>query len=67
MGFAPAVTLDGVVPEIKVPFLVTHGARDRQIPLAYAHAQYEAAVAVGQDRGSSTPRRSRGRARASRH
>jgi dienelactone hydrolase len=44
MRFAPAVTLDGVVPEIKVPFLVTHGAGDRQIPLAYARAQYKAAV-----------------------
>ena len=27
-----------------VPFLVTHGSGDRQIPLEYAYAQYEAAV-----------------------
>jgi esterase/lipase len=44
MEFAPAVTLEGVVSEITVPFLVTHGSGDRQIPLEYAHAQYEAAV-----------------------
>lgn len=44
MRFAPAITLAGVLPEITVPFLVTHGSGDRQIPLAHAHAQYEAAV-----------------------
>jgi hypothetical protein len=26
---------------IKVPFLVTHGAHDRQINVAYAHQSYE--------------------------
>ncbi|VXC24765.1 Prolyl oligopeptidase family protein [Arthrobacter sp. 9AX] len=44
MKFAPAVTLEGVVSEITVPFLVTHGSGDRQIPLEYAYAQYEGAV-----------------------
>lgn len=44
MEFAPAVTLEGVVPEITVPFLVTHGSGDRQIPLEYAYAQYEEAT-----------------------
>ena len=44
MAFAPQVTLEGVVEKITVPFLVTHGANDRQIPLEYAHAQYDNAV-----------------------
>jgi len=44
MAFAPQVSLVGVVEEITVPFLVTHGSGDRQIPIEYAHAQYEAAV-----------------------
>ena len=44
MEFAPQVTLEHVVDKITVPFLVTHGANDRQIPLEYAHAQYEGAV-----------------------
>jgi esterase/lipase len=44
MRFAPAVTLEDVVSEITVPFLVTHGSGDRQIPIEYAHAQYEGAV-----------------------
>jgi fermentation-respiration switch protein FrsA (DUF1100 family) len=29
---------------IRVPFLVTHGARDRQIALDYAHQSYEQLV-----------------------
>jgi dienelactone hydrolase len=35
------MTLDGVVEKIKVPFLVTHGERDRQIGLTYAHQTYD--------------------------
>jgi dienelactone hydrolase len=38
------ITLDGVVENITVPFLVTHGAKDRQIPVADAHRSYEQAV-----------------------
>jgi dienelactone hydrolase len=45
MAFAPQVSLVGVVEQITVPFLVTHGAGDRQIPIEYAHAQYENATA----------------------
>ncbi|WP_336650655.1 alpha/beta hydrolase family protein [Kocuria rosea] len=45
MAFAPQMSLEGVVEKIEVPFLVTHGANDRQIPLEYAYAQYEAATA----------------------
>jgi pimeloyl-ACP methyl ester carboxylesterase len=33
--------LNGVLDRIKVPFLVTHGANDRQIPLKYAHETYD--------------------------
>lgn len=44
MDFVPQVTLEGVVEQITVPFLVTHGQNDRQIPLEYAIAQYENAV-----------------------
>ena len=33
--------LDGVMERIKVPFLVTHGAADRQIGVEYAHLSYD--------------------------
>jgi fermentation-respiration switch protein FrsA (DUF1100 family) len=36
--------LEGVMEKITVPLLVTHGANDRQIPLEYAHKQYETAI-----------------------
>jgi dienelactone hydrolase len=42
--FADDVHLEGVVEQITVPFLVAHGANDRQIPLGYAHRSYEQAV-----------------------
>ena len=38
------MNLDGVVQRITVPFLVAHGASDRQIPLEYAHRSYDQAV-----------------------
>jgi dienelactone hydrolase len=38
------VKLDGVVEKIDIPFLITHGANDRQIPAAYAQRSYEQAV-----------------------
>ncbi|MEJ2869110.1 alpha/beta fold hydrolase [Actinomycetospora sp. OC33-EN08] len=44
MAFAPAMSLVGVTERITVPFLVTHGTNDRQIPREYATAQYETAV-----------------------
>jgi pimeloyl-ACP methyl ester carboxylesterase len=44
MAWAPAMDLNGVVEKITVPFLVTHGAGDRQIPVEYAHQSYEQAV-----------------------
>jgi fermentation-respiration switch protein FrsA (DUF1100 family) len=44
MQIAARVTLDGVLDRIRVPFLVTHGQNDRQIPLEYAHQTYDALV-----------------------
>jgi dienelactone hydrolase len=41
MRIAENVHLDGVVERIKVPFLVTHGEQDSQIPLKWAHRTYE--------------------------
>ncbi|THG31664.1 alpha/beta hydrolase family protein [Naasia lichenicola] len=36
--------LNGVVDKITVPFLITHGAGDRQINVKYAHQSYDQAV-----------------------
>ncbi|NDY93789.1 alpha/beta hydrolase family protein [Ideonella livida] len=44
MRIAENVHLDGVVEQIKVPFLVTHGEKDSQIPLKWAHRTYEQLV-----------------------
>jgi dienelactone hydrolase len=44
IAFADTVHLDGVVDKITVPFLIAHGANDRQIPLEYAHRSYQQAV-----------------------
>ncbi|RZA12004.1 MAG: alpha/beta hydrolase, partial [Lysobacteraceae bacterium] len=41
---AEGMHLDGVLDRIRVPFLVTHGEQDRQIPLAWAHRSYEQLV-----------------------
>jgi dienelactone hydrolase len=44
LSFADDVHLEGVVEQIAVPFLITHGANDRQIPLEYAHRSFDQAV-----------------------
>lgn len=44
MAFAPGMTLAPVIDKITVPFLVTHGSQDRQIPQEYAHQEYEGAI-----------------------
>jgi pimeloyl-ACP methyl ester carboxylesterase len=44
MEISSKVTLDGVLDRVRVPFLVTHGKNDRQIPLHYAHRTYEQLV-----------------------
>src|SRR3954468_7472575 len=41
MRIAENVHLDGVVEKIRVPFLVTHGEKDSQIPLKWAHRTYD--------------------------
>ena len=38
---AQGMNLNGHLDRIKVPFLVTHGANDRQIPVRYAHDTYD--------------------------
>lgn len=45
MAWAPNMTLDGVVERIAVPYLVTHGANDRQIPIESAYMSYNQATA----------------------
>jgi len=44
MEKAENMHLDGVLDRVKVPFLVTHGKEDSQIPLKWAHATYDALV-----------------------
>ncbi|WP_028311735.1 alpha/beta hydrolase family protein [Derxia gummosa] len=41
---AERMHLDGVLDRVRVPFLVTHGENDRQIPLRYAHRTFEQLV-----------------------
>jgi dienelactone hydrolase len=41
MSIAENVHLDGILERIKVPFLVTHGEKDSQIPLKWAQRTYE--------------------------
>lgn len=41
MAIVENVHLDGVVEKIKVPFLVTHGEKDSQIPLKWAQRTYD--------------------------
>src|SRR5208282_3176547 len=51
MRFIPKVSLTGHLNRITVPFLITHGANDRQIPFQYAQQCYDEAV-NSLDRGS---------------
>ena len=44
MALMPSVTLNGHMENMTVPFLVTHGANDRQIPIEYAHQTYDQAI-----------------------
>jgi dienelactone hydrolase len=41
MALAEKVHLDGILDRIRVPFLVTHGLKDSQIPLHWAERTYE--------------------------
>lgn len=44
LDYADRITLDGQVEKISVPFLITHGANDRQIPAYNAQLSYDQAV-----------------------
>ena len=44
MRKAEFMHLNGVLDRIRVPFLVTHGEQDRQIPVAYAHQTFDQLV-----------------------
>ena len=44
MEKAAKVAIGGFLDRIKVPFLITHGANDRQIPLAQAQATFDGLV-----------------------
>lgn len=44
LGLAENMHLNGVMEKIRVPFLVTHGEKDRQIPLDYAHQSHDQLV-----------------------
>ena len=44
MEKAEDMHLHGVLDRVKVPFLVTHGKHDSQIPLKWAHATYDQLV-----------------------
>ncbi|MBT9371319.1 prolyl oligopeptidase family serine peptidase [Rhizobium sp. CSW-27] len=44
MAIAEKVHLNGILDRIRVPFLVTHGEKDSQIPLQWAHATYDQLV-----------------------
>lgn len=44
MRIAENVHLDGLLERIRVPFLVTHGEKDSQIPVHWAHRTYEQLV-----------------------
>ena len=44
LRIAEDVHLDGVLDRIRVPFLVTHGEKDSQIPVHWAHRTYDQLV-----------------------
>ena len=44
LDYADQITLDGQVEKIRVPFLITHGANDRQIPAFNAQMSYDQAL-----------------------
>ena len=44
MALCLQITLDGQMQKITAPFLVTHGEKDRQIPLKYAQRSFDQLV-----------------------
>ncbi len=41
MALAERIHLNGILDRVTVPFLVTHGGKDRQIPVEYAQQTYD--------------------------
>jgi pimeloyl-ACP methyl ester carboxylesterase len=44
MALMPTVSLVGHLKNMTIPFLITHGGNDRQIPIEYAHQSHAEAV-----------------------
>ncbi len=44
MALMPQVTLAGHMANMTIPFLITHGENDRQIPIEYARQSYDEAL-----------------------
>lgn len=44
MDYCRDITLDGQIEKMRMPFLITHGEGDRQIPVANAYRSYDQAV-----------------------
>lgn len=44
MALTPSISLEGVLHQIRMPALVTHGSNDRQIPIEYAHRTFDELV-----------------------
>jgi dipeptidyl aminopeptidase/acylaminoacyl peptidase len=44
MAYVPSITLDGQIEKLRMPFLITHGGGDRQIPVTDAQRSYDQAV-----------------------
>jgi hypothetical protein len=44
MAYVPRITLNSHLDRMTIPYLITHGANDRQIPIEYAHQSHDQAV-----------------------
>jgi esterase/lipase len=44
MAYVPNITLDGQIEKMRMPFLITHGAGDRQIPAYNAQRSFDQAI-----------------------
>jgi dienelactone hydrolase len=44
MAHVPQITLNGHMDRMTIPYLITHGANDRQIPIEYAHQSHDQAL-----------------------
>lgn len=44
MAHVPRITLNSHLDRMTIPYLITHGANDRQIPIEYAHQSHDQAI-----------------------